>query len=301
MANSDKASPESIMVVKATPLFQTTVRLKITPYLPPPVVMAMKRLDPQLEPYVGPEGSINIFGTLLVAWLFFRVIRLVTAVVGVGGGGGGGKAIREEIHDHDILPPDATNRRFDKTILLCGPSLAGKTSIFYRMIYENAVKSNGNTNIRDLSINTVRSIKSNTGFLEMPNGNTWRILDTPGHWGPQKLIQAIPVGQVDQTVLVVDSTQPIASAADYLYAHIMATATTTDAKGSHSGGRNLLIVCHKSDHPKAKNSRRIKLQLRSELERLSHLRTDDPKVVWDEILKEVAINDSSELLKMLQR
>jgi signal recognition particle receptor subunit beta len=292
MTYPDHASPESPVVVEATPLYQTTIRLRITPYLPPPVVVAMKRLDPQLEPYVGPEGSISILGSLLTAFLLVRVIRLVTAVVGVGGGGGG-KAIQEEIHDHDILPPDATNRHFDQTILMCGPSLAGKTTLFYGLVFGN----DGRT--KDLSIKTVRSIKSNTGFLEMPNGSTWRILDTPGHWGPQKLLQAIPKGQVDRTVLVVDSTQPIASAADYLYAHIMAPATKNVRGGS--GGRNLLIVCHKSDHPKAKNSRRIKLQLRSELERLSQLRTDDPTVVWEVILNEIPISDSSDLLKMLQQ
>lgn len=301
MTIPDKRSPESTVVTKATPPYQTTVRRRITPYLPPPVVVAMNRLDQQLEPYVGPEGCISIFGSLLLAWLFIRVIRLLTTVVGVTGGGGG-RAIQEEIHDHDILPPDATNRRFDKTILLCGPSLAGKTSIFYGLIFGNSVKSKENSNtIKGLSVKTVRSIKSNTGFLEMPNGSTWRILDTPGHWGPQKLVQAIPAGQVDRTVLVVDSTQPIASAADYLYAHIMATSTTADTKRGVDKGRDLLIVCHKTDHPKAKNSRRIKLQLRSELERLTQLRTDDPKVVWDVVLNEVPISDSSELLKMLQQ
>lgn len=283
---------------EATPSFQTMVRQKLTPYLPPPVVVAMRRLDPQLEPYVGPEGSVTIFGSLLLAWLMIRVVRLATSVA-AGGGRGGGRAVQEDAHDHAILPSDATNRHFDQTMLLCGPSLAGKTSIFYGLIGSagETPGRNGTSNLA--SIRTVRSIRSNTGFLETANGKTWRILDTPGHWGPQKLLDATPTGQVDRMVLVVDATQPVASAADYLYALVMASRTPDGRAGG--GSWNLAIVSHKNDHPKAKNPRRIKLQLRSELERLSQLRADDPKIVWDSILNEAPVGDSSELLRTLQR
>mmetsp|Transcript_9107 Transcript_9107/g.27084 ORF Transcript_9107/g.27084 Transcript_9107/m.27084 type:complete len:224 (-) Transcript_9107:212-883(-) len=127
---------------------------------------------------------------------------------------------------------------------------------------------------------TVRSIKSNTGFLDsFPNDDTGsasttlRILDTPGHWGPQKLLRAVPLQEVQRLVVVVDSTQPVAPAADYLYAVLKSTILNgSSSNGNGNGnGPSVLIACHKSDHAKAKNARRIKLQLRSELIRLSKL------------------------------
>jgi len=273
ISDDDGSSPQ---------LFQTTLRERIIPYLPPPIVKAIKEIDPRLEPYVGPEGCVNIFGSLLLGWVVYGLVRSLFSGGGSSSlGSGRNKAIQED--DDRILPSNKTSRPFDESVLLCGPSLAGKTSIFYRLISQQS----GNNDNR---LKTVRSIKSNTGFLETGEANdksinkVLRILDTPAHWGPQKLTKIVPLEDIDRILVVVDSTQPVAHAADYMYVILRKSSN------NHS---NVLISCHKSDHPKAKNARRIKLQLRSELIRLSKLDDNDEIDNWEEILNAVPFCSSN--------
>ncbi len=261
-------------------LFQTKLRENISPFLPPPVIKAIKEVDPLLEPLVGPEASVNIVGSLLLAWFLYKLAQSLFSSGSSVGSGSKNTAIQEDERDQDILPTNAeTSRLFDGTVLLCGPSLAGKTSIFYQLTQK------GNS---DSTPGTVRSIKSNTGFLETSEG-TLRILDTPGHWGPQKLFRVVDLQDVQRLVVVVDSSQPVAPAADYLYAVLK--STITDATVSSP---SIVIACHKSDHAKAKNARRIKLQLRSELVRLGkldHADVDDP-INWEEKMNSVPLCSS---------
>lgn len=297
-------------------LFQTRFRQAITPYLPPPVIQAMKEIDPQLEPLVGPEASITIAGSLLVAYVLFWIVSKL-----VFGGGtsiaSGGKAIQDDDDDHDqeVLLQSSNDHNeiaCDGTIVLCGPSLGGKTTLFYHLLYPNS-RSNGN------SIQTVKSIKSNTGFLPIPTSSssatsaTWKLVDTPGQWGPEKLLQAISVAQQQQqevqqrVVLVVDSTQPVAPAADYLQAVYLALLQTQATRDKDANmAPQILIACHKSQHPKAKNMRRLKLQLRSELERLQKFTsnkdaTDDKShassaiINWEQVLNDDVLICSSDI------
>ena len=257
----DKEVEDVIPVVEATPvvLFQTTIRHKMTPYLPPPVVMAMRRVDPQLEPYIGPEPSITIMGSLFLALLLWQVVvRCGGSVTALGRGRG--KAIQghDDDDDEDLLLRKDT-RYFDATILLCGPCWAGKTSIFYRLTQPITLQR---------SIRTVKSVKSNIGYIEGKSDNkTLRLLDVPGHWGPTKVFQTVRFDKerVERIVVVVDSTQPVAGAADYLYPLLLRKQQPAFPDIP------ILVACHKSKAPKAKNFRRIKLQLRTELERLDKL------------------------------
>jgi signal recognition particle receptor subunit beta len=261
-------------------LLQSTLRESIAPYLPPPVLKAIKEIDPQLEPYVGPEGCITIVSSLLLAYALYRLVRSIFGSSSLSSSLGGekNKAIQEDYRDQDILPvSNEKSRPFDGTIVLCGPSLTGKTSLFYRLIQQE----------QQQKWKTVRSIKSNTGFLEH-NRKVLRVLDTPGHWGPEKLIRAVPLQDIDRLLVVVDSTQPVAPAADYLYAILR-------QQKSKSNNASILISCHKSDHPKAKNARRIKLQLRSELIRLSKLDNvdDENDNYWEENLSAIPLCSSN--------
>ena len=269
-------------------LLQTTLRESIAPYLPPPVLKAIKEIDPQLEPYVGPEGCITIVGSLLLSYAVYQLVRSIFGSSSSSsssssslGDGGKNKAIQEDYRDQDILPvSNEKSRPFDGTIVLCGTSLTGKTSLFYRLIQQEQEQQQ--------KWKTVRSIKSNTGFLEH-NRKVLRVLDTPGHWGPEKLIRAVPLQDIDRLLVVVDSTQPVAPAADYLYAILKQQKSKSKNKAS------VLISCHKSDHPKAKNARRIKLQLRSELIRLSKLDNidDENDNYWEENLNAIPLCSSN--------
>ena len=268
-------------------LLQTTLRESIAPYLPPPVLKAIKEIDPQLEPYVGPEGCITVVGSLLLSYALYQLVRSIFGSSSSSssslGDGGKNKAIQEDYRDQDILPvSNEKSRPFDGTIVLCGPTLAGKTSLFYRLIQQEQQQE------QQQKRKTVRSIKSNTGFLEH-NRKVLRVLDTPGHWGPEKLIRAVPLQDIDRLLVVVDSTQPVAPAADYLYAILKQQKSKSKNKAS------VLISCHKSDHPKAKNARRIKLQLRSELIRLSKLDNidDENDNYWEENLNAIPLCSSN--------
>jgi signal recognition particle receptor subunit beta len=274
-ANANDNAEIPIPLVEATPLFRTTIRQKITPYLPPPVVVAMRQIDPQLEPYIGPEPTVTLLGSLLLAVFLWKLFGTTL--------GRKGKAIANmEEDDDEDLPKD--DRYFHATLLFCGPSLAGKTSLFYQLVHP----SSSPTTTTTTRIRTVKSIKSHRDFWVVgDNQKTIRVLDTPGHWGPTKLMDTfLKKETIDRIVLVVDSTQPVASAADYLYALLL---LSLDRKIP------IMVACHKSKSTKAKNFRRIKLQLRTELERLAKLDTtnNNNNKDWDQLLQTCGFCSSS--------
>jgi signal recognition particle receptor subunit beta len=271
-----------IPIVEATPLFRTTIRQKITPFLPPPVVVALRRIDPQLEPYIGQEPTVTLIGSLLLAVFLWKLFGSTL--------GRKGKAIANLEEDEELIQDD---RYFHATLLFCGPSLAGKTSLFYQLLHPeyNSLSTAAATTTR---IRTVKSIKSHRDFWVVGEKNqtqtTIRVLDTPGHWGPTKLIDTfVKKETIDRIVLVVDSTQPVAVAADYLYALLSLSSANRKIP--------IMVACHKSKSQKAKNFRRIKLQLRTELERLTKLDTNNNKDItpqdWDRRLQTCGFCSSS--------
>jgi hypothetical protein len=237
----------------------TRLRLQITPYLPPPVVVGMKTLDPKLEPYLGPEASVTLLGTVLIGLLLWKILWMILGDSSTTRG-----AIQDVEEDDAIV--DYKDISYDGTVLFCGPSLGGKTSLFYSLVYPT----------NPFPVRTVSTLKPNTGFVSQQD-TTWRYLDTPGHWSPSKLVSTvlIPSTRVERIVLVLDSTQSVSKAADYLFELLR-----------HYQG-TILVAGHKSKEAKAKNVRRLKLQLRTELERLSQLEssTSTPSD-WEDILSQ---------------
>ena len=73
-----------------------------------------------------------------------------------------------------------------------------------------------------------------------------------------------------------DSTHPVTTASDYIYDIIQHYYYDKEDNGRRKTNTatpmSLVICCHKCCHPKAKNNRRIKLQLRNELQQLSQLK-----------------------------
>jgi hypothetical protein len=215
---------------------------------------------------------MTVLGSFLLAVLLWQLVVRITNVARVllGGGGGGHNALKDDDDDDNptnILHGDT--RYFDATLLLCGPSLAGKTALFYQLVHPPEPQQQNGLRLRQ----TVKSLKTNTGFVTITTNNNnvvWRVLDTPGHWGAEKMLSTVLLHNNNNTtklksiILVLDATQPVSKAADYLYALLV-------LQQSQSQQYNLLVACHKSKAPKAKNVRRLKLQLRTELERLSQL------------------------------
>jgi GTPase SAR1 family protein len=217
--------------------FQTTIRRQITPYLPPPVISTIKTVDFTLKPYVGDEAFINILLSVLLGYVLYRLVSIV---------GRKGEAI-QDLEEEDVQE-DGT-QRYDDSLLVCGPTLSGKTTIFYYLLGGQRLQ-------------TIKSSKSNIGYLSHKSTNVvTRIVDTPGCWNIDKVTKTLPLdNKVRQKIaVVVDSTQSVASAVDYMYPLLLAN------------GRPIIVVCSKCNHPKAKNVRRLKLQLRNELERYDQL------------------------------
>lgn len=251
------------------PTMLTTMKQQITPYLPPPVVAAMAQIDSPLEPFLGPEPSMTIMGTLTLAFIVFKLLGLL-------GGSSRGSAIQDD-QDDVAVEKAKTKRSYDSTVLFCGPSLAGKTSLFYKLLYPN----------RSFPLGTVQSLSSNVGYQQQGD-LTWRYLDIPGHWGADKLVSAVlQQEEIQRIVLVLDSTQPVSKAADYLYALVQ-------FQKQNGSSFSVMIACHKAKAPKAKNFRRIKLNLRNELERLEKLSSQPTNIQdWDETLSSFDFCSSS--------
>ena len=256
-------------------LWQTKAREAIVPYLPPPVIKAIGRIDAQLEAVVGPEASVTMGSTLLAMYIVVIAVRFLTSRLA-----GQGRAIAGE-DDDNVLSNAATlqGESFDVTVLLCGPMGAGKTRLFYHLCTD------------DKDMPTLTSLKANVGIsariVDRGDTETVRYLDWPGHApvddAALDTVWKAPLDQV-RIVLVLDATQPVAAAASVLY-QIWENAVTSQRH------RKVLIACHKKDFPKAKNSRRVKIQMRTELERL----VTTKKPTWFPPLQEVEIDSLPQL------
>mmetsp|Transcript_13067 Transcript_13067/g.14958 ORF Transcript_13067/g.14958 Transcript_13067/m.14958 type:complete len:331 (+) Transcript_13067:45-1037(+) len=226
----------------------TQIRDAISPYLPPPVVQGIRYTDEQLlerggKQYLGGEPSMTILATILLAFLLFQLVRNMTY---------GGKAIVDD--DEAALAKELKQAAFHHTILFVGNSQAGKTRLFYHYCY-NQTKN----------IQTVISLRPNIGFV-----NNIRFMDYPGHWEMSQL----PISTTDmlkntRIVLVLDATKPVAPTATILNQFLQHFSRASSIPPP------VFVACHQSDRKGAKNPKRLRLQLRTELERIFQLDDND--------------------------
>ena len=334
----------------------------LEPYLPPPVVRTIREhVDPFLRQHLGfPEGTMVIVITNLVAlWMFTTLIQWMFFTRGTSSKDNtdgrratlfsttrkGGKAIvqnEEEEDDNDDMDSAArflslASIRLLKqstlslsssddvvTVLLCGPSNAGKTCIFHKLMMMH--DANNKNNNKKLPL-TLTSLKANVGVAH--TDTVIRYIDWPGHAAaasnlllssssssstttPSSFVQQDPTlwqlwndtlfstssrrrrlpsssssssGAAPllpppplRIVMVLDATQPVKEAAAIFFqlwnCVALTTAAATDKNNSWSRSNHpppvvpIMIACHKQDLSKAKNIRRIRLQLRTELEKI---------------------------------
>ena len=207
---------------------RTTLRRAVLPYLPPPIVRTIRQVDPLLSPYVGDEASITIMGSLLIACLMYFVLKLSSF---------SRKAIVDE--EEEAFAKSLQQKSFSKTVLLIGPPRAGKTRLFYQLCHDVH------------GANTAISLRPNVGFKDET-----RFMDYPGH----SALSALPMDVLSSSriLLLLDATQPAAAAAE-LFLQLLMTIPSKPT---------VLVLCHQSDKTGAKNSKRLRLQLRTEVERL---------------------------------
>jgi signal recognition particle receptor subunit beta len=230
-------------------LWQTRVRESLTPFLPPPVIRGIQSLDELVVQKINgpPEASITIlttiFSAILISWLLHKIWESRT-----------GKAIVGDDAEEKALRMNDTEE--EATVILCGPKNSGKTRLFYYLCNDDA------------TLPTLISMKANIAVRDRIRYIDWpgrmQNMDKLAHLfqNSGKLTAEVPV----RWVLVLDANQPMAPAADVLYEIL------ERSKGVGGPRQKIFIACHKSDFPKAKNTRRIQLQLRTELDRIAKLR-----------------------------
>jgi len=259
---------------------RTRFRLALSPYLPPPVIKGMAQLDAGLKPLVGPEASMTLGMTLVLGLMILQLLKVFAS----GGPSSTGKAIADD--DDDANASAALTQQnadeYGTTVILCGPMSSGKTRVFYHLCHNDA------------NMPTVMSLRANAALLspkeEKDNDNRkpLRVLDYPGHSGLQDDLFLQMLQTCNKTkssagvrmVLVVDSTIPVTAAADVMYDLLQHASNLHTSSASKL---DILVACHKSDLSSSKNPRRIKLTLRSELEKLIQVKAttleDDTSVV----------------------
>ena len=132
-----------------------------------------------------------------------------------------------------------SSRKKHPAVLLLGPSGAGKTLLFHRLVHGEACE-------------TVASMKSAESVLD-----NQRLVDVPGHRRLRGAVRG-ELARASKVIFVVDAadaTRSAKSAAELLY-EVFCCETKPD----------LLVLCNKKDRMGAKTPARVKLTLASELE-----------------------------------
>jgi len=281
MTNDDGTQPTE----HTPPMFVTHTRETISPYLPPPVLRMMQTIDaiPQLRNIVGDEPTMTLSTMLLLIYVVGWVLKFVTSSFG------GKKAAVEGLDDD--APEGSVLSNLDKkssiknevygdSVILFGPSGSGKSVLFHSLLDPTATQ---------MSM-TIMSLKANASILrQRRDSNTQdhddaqavQIVDYPGHISLSTHLETLFYPNKHQGnsttttirgVLVVDSTKSLIQAASLLYNTILTNGALLEkwnALYKKDGAKlKIMVVCSKTDASNSKNWRRMKIQLRTELEKL---------------------------------
>lgn len=277
----------------------TTVRKSSAPYLPPPVLQLLYVTDTYFHlnhdvithEQCYDEPSMAILSALFVAYIVLRSIQGMwssstkrstahltgdedTTVLGgltttsLGKGNINNKQGGDS--NTDAIPP------FNETVVICGASNSGKTSLLHYLC-DNA-KEKENTEIMDPVPMCVTSLVANVGYVcswedtndKTNTGNmTIRVIDYPGH--PSLLSQLTTLLLATATsrlIFTLDTTQPVIEGAALLYQYILTHSQVRQSWVKVGKTLDVLVVCTKTDAKGSKNYKRMKIQLRTELDKL---------------------------------
>ena len=273
----------------------TQTRHIISPYLPPPVLHTMKVIDSHPNTKViGDEPSMTILSALLAILLVGKGIQFLSFLTS-------GKAV-EGLDDDDDAPEGNVLSDLDKlkgsnegtknekrgsnsykdSVILFGPRSSGKTCLFHTLLSKK--KSDGK---KKKVPSTVMSLKANASILPKDVGDNnksekecIRLVDYPGHVTLSSHLPSLLYPTTTssskknasvRSLLVVDSTKSVSDAALLLYNTVLTNSPLLSAWENENEIFHIMVVCNKADAINAKNWRRIKIQLRSELDKLKKI------------------------------
>lgn len=245
--------------------WKKSIRETVIPFLPPPLTRAIHKFDLAFEVHVGSEASVTIGTTLIVAWILWILILIKGRQVLFGRG----RAIIDD-EDQQGFVNSRDGERCKATVVFCGPISSGKTRMFYELCYGQDYDS-----VPTLMSLTVNVAIGTDRYLQTDKSkvvvdyftNLIRYVDWPGRASLEDpsfvgLMSSL-TSKALRFILVVDSTQPVGPAAEVLYQLLVLAHDKRDKDPV-----NIFIACHKNDLAKSKNHKRIKIQLRTELEKL---------------------------------
>lgn len=276
-------------------LILTRTRETITPFLPPPILRAIHTVDsnPQVQSFIGNEPSMSITTTLILIYLFTLVVKYISSSNVIGG-----KQAVDGLQDDE--PESAVTSHLSKLcfqqrdqdenaelVIMFGPCHSGKTVLFHKLLSLSSRTYESQKKGRSLP-NTVTSLKAKFTTLSVQNEdenlrktcNKVRLIDYPGHLSLSAQLSSllypssryVTNGTMSRALFVVDSTKPLSDAAMLLYNEILTNGNLLQAweKKRVATGQvfQVMIVCSKTDMKNSKNWRRIKIQLKNELERI---------------------------------
>ena len=156
----------------------------------------------------------------------------------------------------------ANTIKFYDTVIICGAMNSGKTALLHRLMCNDKW---------ECPI-TVTSTVVNASYLLTgdTNNNIVRVIDYPGHPALRsQFTQLLLPTSTSRLIFTIDTTQPVTEAVSILYQSILINHTVRQKY--REGQLNILITCTKTDLKGAKNYKRVKIQIRNELERLRKL------------------------------
>ncbi|KAL7530684.1 hypothetical protein ACHAXR_003625 [Thalassiosira sp. AJA248-18] len=169
---------------------------------------------------------------------------------------------------------------FQATVVLCGASNSGKTALLHYLC--NDANKGKENNAWGGAPMTVASLVANVGYIcpswegtnsndntNNDNNDTIRIIDYPGHPSlSSQLTTLLLPSATSRLVFTIDATQPVTIGASLLYQSILTHSQVRQSWKKEGKTLEVLVACTKSDAKGAKNYKRMKIQLRNELDKL---------------------------------
>lgn len=275
----------SVVDYSATSGILISIREYVAPFLPPPLLALMKTIDSDKScaKVLGHEPAMKILAASIILVIIVNILltacrvrnqstRLLVDHVA---------SLEESVLSSSEM---ATSQdKYGDTVILIGPSQSGKTFLFHKLLI---TADNMEDSVESIPQSVV-SLRANVAIISLanddePKGTSIRLIDYPGHVQLLSQLGSLLVpaknnaSVTTRILLVIDSTKPVHEAANLIYKYIFSDPNVLKAwqKRQRSEEQDILkvlAVCNRSDEKDARNWRRIKLQLKAELDHLRHL------------------------------
>ena len=280
--------------VDPTQILLQRARVSAAPFLPPPVLNAIYMADSYLHinhapfttTYCHSEPSMSILSAIFSAYVVLRLMQglqfwwISTTRRSTAHLSGEEDAVLSGLSQtSNKRRPDKHSAQnvdtpqYGETVVLCGAAGSGKTALLYCLCDEDGADScqppmTTTSLVANVAYMNVAS-DENAGDESKTEATAVRLVDYPGHPSlSTKFASLILPNQTARVVFTIDATKPVTDGVALLYKSIFTNSEVRDAWIKSNKTLSILIVCTKEDDKKAKNQKRMKIQIRNELDRL---------------------------------